>query len=49
MSCIFQEFDTIARLETSSIDAYNDAHHYRLIAACNCYQLLDNMEEVKNP
>ena len=24
-----QEFDTIARLETSSIDAYNDAHHYR--------------------
>ena len=24
-----QEFDTIARLETQSIDAYNDAHHYR--------------------
>eukprot|EP00913_Durusdinium_trenchii_P031501 g29493.t1 len=24
-----KEFDTIARLETSSIDAYNDAHHYR--------------------
>ncbi len=27
--CHFQEFDTIARLETQSIDAYNDAHHYR--------------------
>jgi len=24
-----QEFDTIARLETQAIDAYNDAHHYR--------------------
>eukprot|EP00933_Yihiella_yeosuensis_P034400 TRINITY_DN278_c0_g1_i3.p1 TRINITY_DN278_c0_g1~~TRINITY_DN278_c0_g1_i3.p1 ORF type:complete len:285 (+),score=142.14 TRINITY_DN278_c0_g1_i3:84-938(+) len=24
-----KEFDTIARLETQSIDAYNDAHHYR--------------------
>merc|ERR1712039_781124 len=23
------EFDTIARLETQAIDAYNDAHHYR--------------------
>ena len=22
-------FDTIARLETQAIDAYNDAHHYR--------------------
>merc|ERR1740117_1520071 len=25
----FKEFDTIARLETQAIDAYNDAHHYR--------------------
>jgi len=24
-----KEFDTIARLETQAIDAYNDAHHYR--------------------
>ena len=24
-----KEFDTIARLETQVIDAYNDAHHYR--------------------
>eukprot|EP00931_Biecheleriopsis_adriatica_P037012 TRINITY_DN21245_c0_g2_i1.p1 TRINITY_DN21245_c0_g2~~TRINITY_DN21245_c0_g2_i1.p1 ORF type:complete len:147 (+),score=43.68 TRINITY_DN21245_c0_g2_i1:76-516(+) len=24
-----KEFDTIARLQTQSIDAYNDAHHYR--------------------
>jgi len=24
-----KEFDTIARLETQSIDEYNDAHHYR--------------------
>merc|ERR1719493_626536 len=24
-----KEFDTIARLETRAIDAYNDAHHYR--------------------
>merc|ERR1719515_45115 len=24
-----KEFDTIARLETHAIDAYNDAHHYR--------------------
>eukprot|EP00931_Biecheleriopsis_adriatica_P007705 TRINITY_DN10896_c0_g1_i1.p1 TRINITY_DN10896_c0_g1~~TRINITY_DN10896_c0_g1_i1.p1 ORF type:complete len:166 (-),score=41.24 TRINITY_DN10896_c0_g1_i1:23-469(-) len=24
-----KEFDTIARLETQSIDAYNDAHQYR--------------------
>eukprot|EP00933_Yihiella_yeosuensis_P034403 TRINITY_DN278_c0_g3_i1.p1 TRINITY_DN278_c0_g3~~TRINITY_DN278_c0_g3_i1.p1 ORF type:complete len:252 (+),score=69.51 TRINITY_DN278_c0_g3_i1:96-758(+) len=24
-----KEFDTIARLETQSIDSYNDAHHYR--------------------
>eukprot|EP00933_Yihiella_yeosuensis_P020667 TRINITY_DN16519_c0_g1_i1.p1 TRINITY_DN16519_c0_g1~~TRINITY_DN16519_c0_g1_i1.p1 ORF type:complete len:190 (-),score=27.30 TRINITY_DN16519_c0_g1_i1:79-648(-) len=24
-----KEFDTIARLETQSIDAYNDGHHYR--------------------
>jgi len=23
------QFDTIARLETQAIDAYNDAHHYR--------------------
>ena len=26
---VLEEFDTIARLETQSIDAYNDAHHYR--------------------
>jgi len=25
-----KEFDTIARLETQAIDAYNDAHHYRV-------------------
>lgn len=24
-----KEFDTIGRLETQAIDAYNDAHHYR--------------------
>lgn len=24
-----KEFDTVARLETQAIDAYNDAHHYR--------------------
>jgi hypothetical protein len=24
-----KEFDTIARLETQALDAYNDAHHYR--------------------
>merc|ERR1719205_428592 len=24
-----KEFDTISRLETQAIDAYNDAHHYR--------------------
>merc|ERR1719253_2261229 len=24
-----KEFDTIARLDTQAIDAYNDAHHYR--------------------
>ena len=24
-----RRFDTIARLETQAIDAYNDAHHYR--------------------
>ena len=24
-----KEFDTIARLETQSIDEYNDHHHYR--------------------
>merc|ERR1719210_1687488 len=24
-----KEYDTIARLETQAIDAYNDAHHYR--------------------
>ncbi|CAJ1359329.1 unnamed protein product [Effrenium voratum] len=24
-----KEFDTIARLETQSIDSYNDAHHFR--------------------
>jgi len=24
-----KEFDTIARMETQAIDAYNDAHHYR--------------------
>jgi len=24
-----KEFDTIARLETQAIDAYNDAHHFR--------------------
>merc|ERR1712242_561143 len=24
-----KEFDTMARLETQAIDAYNDAHHYR--------------------
>ena len=26
---LVKEFDTIARLETQSIDAYNDAHQYR--------------------
>merc|ERR1739845_204286 len=26
-----KEFDTIARLETQAIDAYNDAHHYRAL------------------
>ena len=24
-----KEFDTIARLQTQALDAYNDAHHYR--------------------
>jgi hypothetical protein len=28
-SATIKEFDTIARLETQAIDAYNDAHHYR--------------------
>ena len=26
LPCIRQEFDTIARLETQAIDAYNEAH-----------------------
>jgi len=28
-AAVVKEFDTIARLETQAIDAYNDAHHYR--------------------
>jgi len=28
-AAVIKEFDTIARLETQAIDAYNDAHHYR--------------------